>query len=203
MSRLTRIVPYAQRLLAEVLTAGDLAVDLTAGNGHDTLFLHRKVTAAGTVIAFDVDAAALIVTAERLQQAGAAVHRLDNPGASMPALTGVTLVADSHEHCARYLPPTVQGAIANLGYLPGSDRRSPTRTESTLAALGQVACRLAPAGRLCVVAYPGHAGGDEEAAAVERWFVSLPREHWDVLRIGVGNCPQAPLLLAAEKRPSP
>jgi len=47
-----------------------VAVDGTAGNGHDTLFLARLVGARGLVHAFDVQPRALARTAERLAAAG-------------------------------------------------------------------------------------------------------------------------------------
>lgn len=199
MSSLTRIVPYAQRLLAEVLAPGDLAVDLTAGNGHDTLFLQQQVTATGHVIAFDIHPDALDATAARLQAVGITTRRIVRPDAAVSD-ADVTLVAAGHETCGDYLQPPVQAAIANLGYLPGSDRKSPTRSPTSLAAFAQIAEMLAPGGRLAVVVYPGHAGGDAEAAAVEAWFCTLPQGDWNVLQIRVGNAPQAPFLLVAEKR---
>jgi len=199
MSSLTRIVPYAQQLLAEVLSPGDLAVDLTAGNGHDVLFLQQQVTASGHVIAFDIHPAALNTTADRLQAVGVTVRRLSRPG-DEAAAANVTLVAAGHQTCSSYLNTPVRAAIANLGYLPGSDQSTPTCTATSLAALEQVANRLACGGRLAVVVYPGHPGGAEEAAAVEAWFSALPRGDWDVLQIRVGNCAHAPFLLVAEKR---
>jgi len=199
MSHLTRIVPLAQRLLGEILADGDLAVDLTAGNGHDTLFLYHAVAPTGGVIAFDIDPGALDNTATRLQQAGVAVYQTTQPPAPFrPA--AVVLVAAGHENCGQFLPAAPKAMIANLGYLPGSQRLTPTRLETTLTALDQAAARLAVGGRLAVVAYPGHAGGDQEAVAVDAWFASHEQPEWEVLRISVSNCPLAPLLHVAEKQ---
>lgn len=199
MSHLTRIVPLAQRLLGEVLTDGDFAVDLTAGNGHDTLFLYQAVAPTGGVIAFDIDPDALDHTAARLQQAGVTVQR--STQLPLPSRTsGVVLIAAGHEDCGRFLSAAPKAIIANLGYLPGSQRLTPTRLDTTLSALEQSAARLAPGGRLAVVAYPGHAGGDQEAVAVDAWFASRKQPGWEVLRISVSNCPLAPLLHVAEKR---
>jgi len=199
MSRLTRIVPYAQQLLADVLSPGDLAVDLTAGNGHDTLFLQQQVTSTGHVVAFDIHPNALDATTERLHTAGVTVRRIVRPDDEAET-ADVTLVAAGHETCADYLKAPLQAAIANLGYLPGNDKSTATRTATSLSALVQISEALGYGGRLAVVVYPGHPGGDEESAAVESWFSVLPRGDWDVLKIGVGNCAQAPFLLVAEKR---
>ena len=42
---------YSHQLLKEVLQPGDLAVDATMGNGHDTLFLAQLVGRTGHVYA--------------------------------------------------------------------------------------------------------------------------------------------------------
>jgi len=49
MSYLTRIVPWSQKLVCDVLRHGDLAVDLTAGKGRDTHALAEAVGAQGQV----------------------------------------------------------------------------------------------------------------------------------------------------------
>lgn len=36
--KLERVIQYAQTLLEMSVSEGDIAVDATAGNGHDTLF---------------------------------------------------------------------------------------------------------------------------------------------------------------------
>lgn len=154
---LTRIVH--QRLQAH-LAAGDLAIDATAGNGHDTLFLTRQVGASGAVQAFDIQHRAIEKTRERLQAAA--------------QLAQVTLHQVGHEHMAERIPPGWRGRVAaitfNLGYLPGGDHGTTTLPATTLAALGQSLALLRPGGILSVLAYRGHPGGQAEAEAVEAWF---------------------------------
>ncbi len=67
MSSLTR---YAHSFVRKHLSNGDVAIDLTAGNGHDTLFLTQCVAPNGRVYAFDIQAAAIEATRQRLGQAG-------------------------------------------------------------------------------------------------------------------------------------
>ena len=52
------------------LKEGDVAVDFTMGNGHDTEFLSRTVGEYGHVFAFDVQEQALASTSERLEKSG-------------------------------------------------------------------------------------------------------------------------------------
>jgi len=65
-------VARAHEAVSEVLRPGDVALDATAGNGHDTLFLARSVGPEGTVHALDVQAAAITATRKRLEAAGVA-----------------------------------------------------------------------------------------------------------------------------------
>ena len=53
-----RPTALAQEILRPLIRPGDLVIDATAGNGHDTLFLAECVGPAGKVLAFDVQAAA-------------------------------------------------------------------------------------------------------------------------------------------------
>jgi len=151
-----RLTELAHALLAETVGLGSKAVDATAGNGHDTLFLARQVGPAGKVLALDIQPLAVATTQARLAAAGLA----DNCDVR---------VAD-HAALADLLPPDFRGAtdgvILNLGYLPGADHALATRPAGTLAALRDALAALRPGGRLVCVAYTGHPGGEEEGAAV-------------------------------------
>lgn len=199
MSYLSNIVVHSHQFLNEVLKPGDLALDLTAGTGSDTLFLARAVGATGRVVAFDIQEQALAATALKLEKAGVSVVRLDtdSPENNEP---GVTLIAAGHERLSEYLDAAPKGIIANLGYLPGGDKNLVTRPDSTVLALQQATEALAVTGRLTVVVYPGHPGGAEEGALVDAFFKALPLKKWNVLRIEVPNGSAAPYLLVAEKR---
>lgn len=199
MSHFSNIVSRAQQLLSEVLLPGDLAVDLTAGNGFDTLFLAETVGPAGRVLAFDVQEQAIANTTELLQQSGVILQRLD---ISTPELyePGVTLVGVSHDRLSGFLDEAPKGIIANLGYLPGGDEVISTRKDSTVVALRHAAKLLAEGGRIAVVVYPGHPGGQEEGDAVDALFAALPLKRWQVLRISVPNSNAAPYLVVAEKK---
>jgi len=196
---LTRIVSWGHELLSEVVHDGDLAVDLTAGNGQDTLTLFCMVGKQGRVISFDIQKRALERTAVLLEQAGACVRKKTECLSEGDLVAGVELVSDSHERFSCYVDQAPMGIIANLGYLPGGDRAIITRSESTLAALDQSLTSLAVGGRVAVVVYPGHAGGDVEADAVSGFFSALSDRMFQVLLLKVTNRPQAPFLYVAEK----
>src|SRR3954454_12453143 len=59
-------VQWSHVILSERLRPGDLVVDATAGNGHDTLFLAERVLPGGRVFAFDVQTEAIDATRVRV-----------------------------------------------------------------------------------------------------------------------------------------
>jgi predicted methyltransferase len=156
----TRLTHRAHQILQSHLAPGDLAVDATAGNGHDTCFLARVVAPAGRVYAFDIQPQALAQTRTRLAREG-----LDETA---------TLFLAGHERLAETLPEPARGRLTavmfNLGYLPGGDRQTTTTTPSTLAALQQSVQLLKPGGLLSVLAYRQHPGGAEESQAVQAFL---------------------------------
>ena len=187
---LASILAFAQQQIAAVLPAGALTLDATLGNGHDTLFLAQHVGPSGHVFGFDVQAAALETTRQRLADAG--------------LLDRATLFQQGHEHLAAALPAEHHGqlraAMFNLGYLPGSDKSCITQPATTLRALDAVLPLLAPGGRLSVVLYAGHPGGAAEAAAVQQWAEGLPSPGFSVLSYAFVNRKGIPpRLLLVEK----
>ena len=183
------ILDFAHTLATGALRPGDVAVDATIGNGHDTLALARAVGPDGRVYGVDVQSAALSSTRERLTTAGVADR--------------VRLRQAGHEDLAEHLPDRLHGAVGavtfNLGYLPGGDRTSPTTPETTLPALDAALRLLRPGGVATVVLYTGHPGGADEAAAVEAWAADLPRSRAEVLSYRFLNRPNdPPRLLALE-----
>jgi predicted methyltransferase len=183
------LVEEAQRAVAEVLREGGSAVDATAGNGYDTLFLAGEVGAAGRVYAFDIQQTALDATVARLEQAELSAR--------------VALIHAGHETMPSHLPANRIGKIDaimfNLGYLPGGDKSVITTIETTLQALYEATVLLAPYGILTILAYPGHRGGDAETAAVRRWCGTLNSESFSVQHLFVPDKGTAPQLWVVRK----
>ncbi|MCS6864140.1 MAG: class I SAM-dependent methyltransferase [Gemmataceae bacterium] len=152
MPRLTEIAHSAVRA---VLTNGEVAIDATAGNGWDTQFLLECVGRQGHVFAFDIQPQALAATAARIGD-----------------VPNVTLLARNHAELRNAIPTKYHGRIGavmfNLGYWPGSDHAITTTPPSTLAAITAAWELLRDGGILTILAYTGHPGGAEEAAAVEQ-----------------------------------
>lgn len=174
---LLKAVPYAHALLRDVVQAGDVVIDATMGNGHDTLFLAQQVGTEGKVFAFDVQAQALDKTRQRLAEHGAQQQ--------------VALVKGCHSAMAQHVPEEWHGVVAaavfNLGYLPGADKALTTQRETTITAVDAALQLLRVGGVLIVVVYPGHAEGKLEGEVLEQHLADLDQDAFQVARYGFLN----------------
>ncbi|MCF8009722.1 MAG: methyltransferase domain-containing protein [Clostridiales bacterium] len=165
-----RAVNIAQDFLGEIIEHKDAAIDATAGNGNDTLYLAEHVGPGGTVYAFDIQEYSINQTASCLEKAG-----LDQRA---------VLISCGHENMEsilinEYSCRSCKAAIFNLGYLPGSDKCVKTNSETTISAVNQALSLLVPGGRLSVVVYRGHDGAEEESREVNDLILNLdPKKYW-------------------------
>ena len=154
-----RPLEMAHNFLAQVITQEDIVVDATMGNGHDTLFLAKL---AKQVYAFDIQEQALEKTSQRLQEAG---------------LTNAELILQGHETVDQFVTE-VKAAIFNLGYLPSADKSIITQPQTTLEALEKLCQMLIKGGRIAIMIYYGHEGGDIERDAVLDFVSQLPQQEY-------------------------
>lgn len=178
---------FARQLIEGRLKNGGRALDGTAGNGRDTLFLAQLAGGSGKVWAFDIQAQALSNTAGLLRENGVEGQ--------------VELIAASHADLADYVREPLDAAMFNFGYLPGGDKTVTTTADSSVRAMQAAAALLAEGGLLTAVVYSGHPAGLAEAAAIEQWAAALPQEQYQVLNYRFTNQRNhPPQLLAIEKR---
>lgn len=182
-----RPTALVQQILAPLIGIGDVVIDATAGNGHDTAFLADRVGETGKVVAFDVQQAALESAAERVAENGLTER--------------VQFILGSHAGMAEHADAgTVAAVMFNLGYLPGDNHTLTTETEETLAALDAAGAVLRDGGVLSVICYPGHPAGAIEADAVVGWMEQKATDGWRVARYGaVATRRPAPFLMVAKK----
>ena len=154
-----RPLEMAHDFLAQVITQEDIVVDATMGNGHDTLFLAKL---AKQVYAFDIQEQALEKTSQRLQEAG---------------LTNAELILQGHETVDQFVRK-VKAAIFNLGYLPSADKSIITQPQTTIEALDKLCHMLVKGGRIAIMIYYGHEGGDIERDAVMDYVSQLPQQEY-------------------------
>ena len=154
-----RPLEMAHDFLAQVITQEDIVVDATMGNGHDTFFLAKL---AKQVYAFDIQEQALEKTSQRLQEAG---------------LTNAELILQGHETVDQFVRE-VKAAIFNLGYLPSADKSIITQPQTTIEALDKLCHMLVKGGRIAIMIYYGHEGGDIERDAVMDFVSQLPQQEY-------------------------
>ncbi|WP_445489347.1 class I SAM-dependent methyltransferase [Niallia sp. 03133] len=189
--KLDRILPFARRLLEKSVAAGDIAVDATMGNGHDTLFLAELVGDSGKVFSFDIQQAALIETEKKLTE-----HTLNDRA---------TLSLRGHEHIKDIIPESYYGkltaAVFNLGYLPGGDKSIVTTATTTISAIEQLLDIMAPEGIIVMVIYHGHPEGMLEKDELLSYVESINQKDAHVLQYRFMNqANNPPFIVAIEKR---
>ncbi|HWO96961.1 MAG TPA: class I SAM-dependent methyltransferase [Bacillus sp. (in: firmicutes)] len=189
--KLERILPFARTLLQKAVKEGDIAVDATIGNGHDTVLLAELVGETGHVYGFDIQHQALENTKQKLIE-----QKLENR---------VTLFQKSHSQLHELLPSSVSkqvtGAIFNLGYLPGGDKSIVTKADSTIEAIEQLLEVMAPEGIIVLVIYHGHPEGALERNHLLQYVTGLDQQKVHVLQYKFMNQQNnPPFIIAIEKR---
>ena len=169
------------------LKEGDIAVDFTMGNGHDTEFLSRTVGEFGHVYAFDIQEQALASTSDRLAKS-------DCPD-------NCTLILDSHHNVKKYVDVPIKAGMFNLGYLPGGDKSITTMRETTMPAIEAAISLLDRDGIINVAVYPGHAEGDAEGKMICDYLATLPRYKICATRVNILNSPTSPYFIVIESKP--
>jgi predicted methyltransferase len=180
----------AQKIVADHLQPGNIAIDATAGNGHDTVFLANTVGPHGKVHAIDIQ--------------GQAIERLQQTLSQLDLLERVEVYAADHALIEQVVAPKLSGfvdcAMFNLGYLPHSDKSITTHRASTLRGIEGAYRLLKPGGMMTVLVYVGHPGGRDEAEGVFAWIESHAKE-LQVDRIQDESNPQSPILWLIKKNP--
>ena len=169
------------------LKEGDVAVDFTMGNGHDTEFLSKTVGENGHVYAFDVQEMALASTKKHLSEAGCPEN--------------YTLILDSHHNVKKYVDTKIKAGMFNLGYLPGSDKSVTTMRETTLPAIEAAIDLMDRDAIILVAVYPGHAEGEAEGKMICEYLASLSRYKVCATRINILNSPTSHFFIIIENKP--
>ncbi len=180
-------VEFSHELVRRHVEKGQVWIDATAGNGHDTVLLARLVGGSGHVFAFDIQRRAIRNTAAKLKEQSLS-ERVD-------------LFQKGHEHLRAFVDRTINGAIFNLGYLPGADKSITTEPRTTIKALRSCLDLLAEEGLVVLVAYLEHPGGQQELQALMSFLRHLDHHVYNVGNYRFINQKKAPpQVLAVKKR---
>ena len=84
----------------------------------------------------------------------------------------MTWILDNHANVDLYVHEC-DGAIFNLGFLPGSSSPVTTNSTDTLLAITKLLSLIKPSGLLVVVVYPGHDEGRLEHEHIQNFINGL------------------------------
>lgn len=176
--------------IKNTLKPGDIAVDATAGNGHDTLFMAQLVGENGKVYAFDIQRSAIENTEKLLDKNG--------------MLGRAHLVCDGHQNMKNHITETgkVKAVMFNLGYLPGGDHSITTKTETSSAAIQAALDLLCDDGIITIGIYYGKDTGFDEKNGVTEFLKSLDSKKYNILMHDYINRPNCPPMAAVLQKKS-
>jgi SAM-dependent methyltransferase len=132
-------------------------VDATCGNGHDSLFLSGFENFELHCI--DIQEEAIKQTKTRLS--------LKN--------NNIYYHLKSHENLD-FIKKPIDLITYNLGYLPGSDKKIKTLSETTIKSLRSALNKLAPFGMISLMIYTGHQEGQTEKASIIEFISKLDKK---------------------------
>ena len=155
-----------------------VAVDCTAGNGHDTLYLAQLLAKAPNITPklyfIDINPTAIMKTQDLL---ASNKHNLLN-------FIGIT---GSHETFPNEIQlDSVDIMCYNLGYMPGNTNdyengnRMCTKSSSTVKSINNGLQLLKKGGLMTIIAYRGHEIGKEEEVEVNKTLQRLDPTKWRV-----------------------
>lgn len=182
----------AHQYWKKLVIPGDLVIDATCGNGHDTLFLATLALneTQGSLYTLDIQPEALEKAKERLQ-------------AHIPLsyFSRIHFIPGCHSTFpAPLLPESVKLIVYNLGYLPGGNKTLTTQSNTTLESLQNALPLLAPQGVISIMCYPGHPEGKVEEVKIIEYLSTLDRWEWNCCHHRWINKQDAPSLLLLQKR---
>jgi hypothetical protein len=155
----------AQDYWKRLVQPGDLIIDATVGNGHDTLFLAQLLQGEGALVGYDIQSQALESALKRLSSLPPSIHRT------------VSFKKQSHH---QFDEKNVKLIVYNLGYLPGGNKQLTTLSETTLLSLHSALQALAPNGAISITCYPGHEEGRKEENAIREFLKTLSATRWSL-----------------------
>jgi SAM-dependent methyltransferase len=166
----------AKKYWTDHLYPGDVVIDATCGNGHDTLFLSQL---SCQVFSLDIQTQAL----ENAKRLG----------------SNASFLLLSHAFIDEVVIPKAPRLIVyNLGYLPGGDKTITTQCETTLSSIEKSLQILADNGAVSITCYPGHGEGLREEQKIVEYLSTLPSYNWKVCHHKYINRPKSPTFFWVE-----
>lgn len=175
------VIEFSHKLLISNITKDDITIDMTIGNGNDTLVLvkHSKF-----VYGFDIQ-----------------IDAIKNTNNLLKDYSNYKLICDSHLNFDKYINEEFSAAIFNLGYLPKGNKEIHTDALVVLDTLKKVLKLIKPKGICNIIFYPGHKSGLEESIIICEYLKTLNQKEFDVLKYEfINQINNPPFLISIKKR---
>ena len=141
---------FIHKYIGTLINSQDICVDMTLGNGNDSLLLCRL---AKKVYGFDINEEAIVSSKQRLKD-----------------YNNIIYINDNHINIDKYINERIKLAIFNLGYLPHSDSSITTKPEDTLLAFKKVFDLLVDNGYIIITFYFGQDNGKDEYYLLDKYI---------------------------------
>ena len=151
------ILNKVKQICENNLKNNDLAVDMTIGNGNDTLFL-SKLLNKGFIFGFDIQQKAINNTNNLLKK-----NNLNNYKLFNTSHDNIDIVLNDYMG-------KISLILFNLGYLPNGDKSITTNKKTTLNALKKSLKMLNNKGIILIVIY-SHKEGKEEEETIKEYII--------------------------------
>lgn len=182
----------SKQYFEKLLQRGDLVIDATCGNGHDTYFLASKFLTEdeGTLYALDIQTQALEsakrkITENFSEKIVQRIHFLKRCHSTFPE---------------EIIENSVKLIVYNLGYLPHGDKTITTFSSTTLTSIENALKLISEAGAISITCYPGHPAGEIEEKNLLNFASQLDPYKFIVCHHRFINRDKAPSLLILQKR---
>lgn len=176
----------SREMVAKAVSPGDTVIDATCGKGRDTLLLAEMVGPNGRVFSFDIQEAAVSTTRNLVDSKN---------------YKNVKVIKDSHSNMDEYVDKPVSCVMFNLGYLPGSDHTTQTKSATTITAIEKSMELLGSGGLISIVIYHGGDTGYDERDAVLSYCSTIDQSRFTVeMRRFINQKNDPPILILIEKQ---
>lgn len=184
MNPLTKNSETAHMIWERYINEDSVAIDMTCGNGNDTLYLAERCR---FVYGIDIQEEAIYNTDMLLKKNG---------------LNNCKLIQCDHKDIRDHINEKADLIVYNLGYLPKGNKEITTTADSTVTSLEHALELLKVNGIISIMIYWGHPQGKAEREAVLGFAEGLDGSVYHVAYLSYPNQKNTPpeLLLITRKK---
>lgn len=158
---------FIDYILKTFLKDKKILVDMTCGNGHDSLRVLQNAPNYKKLYLYDVQIKAIENTKSLLDSY---------------AYKNCIYLNKSHDDLSD-IHEDIDFAIYNLGYLPGADKKLVTNSKSTIKSIELLLEKLSFGAIVVITTYPGHEEGNVEDIKIYDYLNSLDQKIFNVIKL--------------------